>query len=124
MTKKAEAFFKRHMFAALLLIALIAAMLYCIPFNVSLEMSSFETVAEFVLIVVPALTALFLSLIHISRSLLAVRSGGLTGEGYLHGLLTQNPSKNFLPERYTDFIFSTLSLIHILSTESFEAPPD
>ena len=34
-------------------------MLYCIPFNVSLEMSSFETVAEFVLIVVPALTALF-----------------------------------------------------------------
>ena len=59
MTKKAEAFFKRHMFAASLLIALIAAMLYCIPFNVSLEMSSFETVAEFVLIVVPALTALF-----------------------------------------------------------------
>lgn len=42
-----------------------------------------------------------------ARSLLAVRSGGLTGEGYLHGLLTQNPSKNFLPERYTDFIFST-----------------
>ena len=59
MTKKADAFFKRHMFAASLLIALIAAMLYCIPFNVSLEMSSFETVAEFVLIVVPALTALF-----------------------------------------------------------------
>ena len=28
MTKKAEAFFKRHMFAASLLIALIAAMLY------------------------------------------------------------------------------------------------
>ena len=43
-----------------------------------------------------------------ARSLLAVRSGGLTGEGYLHGLLTQNPSKNFLPERYTDFIFSTI----------------
>lgn len=42
-----------------------------------------------------------------SRSLLAIRSGGLTGEGYMQGLLTQNPSKNFLPERYTDFIFST-----------------
>ena len=42
-----------------------------------------------------------------SRSLLAIRSGGLTGEGYLQGLLTQNPSKNALPERYTDFIFST-----------------
>lgn len=42
-----------------------------------------------------------------TRSLLAIRSGGLTGEGYLQGLLTQNPSKNYLPERYTDFIFST-----------------
>jgi rod shape determining protein RodA len=42
-----------------------------------------------------------------ARSLLAIRSGGLTGEGYLQGLLTQNPSKNYLPERYTDFIFST-----------------
>lgn len=42
-----------------------------------------------------------------SRSLLAIRSGGLTGEGYMQGLLTQSPSKNALPERYTDFIFST-----------------
>lgn len=42
-----------------------------------------------------------------TRSLLAIRSGGLTGSGYLNGTLTQNPSKNFLPERYTDFIFST-----------------
>ena len=42
-----------------------------------------------------------------TRSLLAIRSGGLTGAGYLQGLLTQNPSKNYLPERYTDFIFST-----------------
>lgn len=42
-----------------------------------------------------------------ARSLLAIRSGGLTGEGYLQGILTQNPSKNYLPERYTDFIFST-----------------
>lgn len=42
-----------------------------------------------------------------TRSLLAIRSGGLTGEGYLQGILTQNPSKNYLPERYTDFIFST-----------------
>lgn len=42
-----------------------------------------------------------------ARSLLAIRSGGLTGEGYLQGILTQNPSRNYLPERYTDFIFST-----------------
>ncbi len=42
-----------------------------------------------------------------TRSLLAIRSGGLTGEGYLQGVLTQNPSKNYLPERYSDFIFST-----------------
>ena len=42
-----------------------------------------------------------------TRSLLAIRSGGLTGSGYLNGTLTQNPSRNFLPERYTDFIFST-----------------
>lgn len=42
-----------------------------------------------------------------SRSLLAIRSGGWTGQGYMQGVLTQNPSKHFLPERYTDFIFST-----------------
>lgn len=42
-----------------------------------------------------------------ARSLLAIRSGGLTGNGFLHGMLTQNHSRNFLPERYTDFIFST-----------------
>ncbi len=42
-----------------------------------------------------------------ARSLLAIRSGGLTGNGFLQGALTQNHSKNFLPERYTDFIFST-----------------
>lgn len=41
------------------------------------------------------------------RSLLAIRAGGLTGSGYLQGMLTQNTSKNALPERYTDFIFST-----------------
>ena len=42
-----------------------------------------------------------------TRSLLAIRSGGLTGEGYMQGILTLHPSKNALPERYTDFIFST-----------------
>ncbi len=42
-----------------------------------------------------------------ARSLLAIQSGGLTGEGYLQGILTQNTSKNALPERYDDFIFST-----------------
>lgn len=42
-----------------------------------------------------------------SRSLLAIRSGGFGGTGYLQGALTQNGSKNALPERYTDFIFST-----------------
>ncbi len=42
-----------------------------------------------------------------ARSLLAIRSGGLSGNGFLQGALTQNHSRNFLPERYTDFIFST-----------------
>ena len=59
MTKKAEDFFKRHMFTASLLIALVAAMIYFMPVNMSLETSSFEAVAEFFLIVVPTLTALF-----------------------------------------------------------------
>lgn len=59
MTKKAEDFFKRHMFVASLLIALVAAMIYFMPVNMSLETSSFEAVAEFFLIVVPTLTALF-----------------------------------------------------------------
>ena len=59
MTKKAEDFFKRHMFVASLLIALVAAMIYFMPVNMSLEISSFEAVAEFFLIVVPTLTALF-----------------------------------------------------------------
>ena len=34
MTKKAEDFFKRHMFAASLLIALVAAMIYFMPVNI------------------------------------------------------------------------------------------
>ena len=42
-----------------------------------------------------------------TRSLLAIRSGGLTGEGYLNGTLTQSTSRGAMPERYTDFIFST-----------------
>lgn len=40
------------------------------------------------------------------RSVLAIRSGGISGSGFLRGILTQMPEKNALPERYTDFIFS------------------
>ena len=43
---------------------------------------------------------------HQARSLLAIRSGGLTGLGYLRGNLTQSLRSDSLPERYTDFIFS------------------
>ena len=39
-----------------------------------------------------------------TRSLLAMGSGGLTGQGYLNG--TQSQSNIGLPERHTDFIFS------------------
>lgn len=39
-----------------------------------------------------------------TRSLLAMGSGGLTGQGYLNG--TQSQSSIGLPERHTDFIFS------------------
>jgi len=40
---------------------------------------------------------------HIIQSLTAIGSGGLTGHGWTHGLLTQN---NYLPVQYSDFIFA------------------
>ena len=40
------------------------------------------------------------------RSLLAIGSGQLRGQGYLQGTQTQNPSSSALPARHTDFIFS------------------
>ena len=43
---------------------------------------------------------------HQTRSLLALGSGGLTGQGYLQGGQTQSAAQASLPERYTDFIFS------------------
>lgn len=41
-----------------------------------------------------------------TRSLLAIGSGGLTGQGYLHGTQTQSTSKESLPARHTDEIFA------------------
>ena len=43
---------------------------------------------------------------HQSRSILAIGSGRLFGQGYLHGLQTQAPNSDALPARHTDFIFS------------------
>jgi rod shape determining protein RodA len=40
------------------------------------------------------------------RSLLAIGSGRLTGQGYLQGLQTQSAAASALPARHTDFIFS------------------
>lgn len=40
------------------------------------------------------------------RSLLAIGSGGLTGQGYLHGTQTQSSFSQALPVRESDFIFS------------------
>ena len=40
------------------------------------------------------------------RSLLAIGSGQVTGQGYLQGTQTQSPSPSALPARHTDFIFS------------------
>lgn len=40
------------------------------------------------------------------RSLLALGSGRLTGQGFLQGAQTQSPSASALPARHTDFIFS------------------
>lgn len=44
---------------------------------------------------------------HQDKSILAVRSGGLTGQGYMKGVLTQASLNQRLPERYSDFIFSS-----------------
>ena len=41
-----------------------------------------------------------------NRSILAIGSGQLFGEGYLNGLQTQAPNKDALPARHTDFIFA------------------
>ena len=41
-----------------------------------------------------------------SRSVLAIGSGGLTGQGYLKGIQTQSASADSLPARYTDEIFA------------------
>ena len=43
---------------------------------------------------------------HQRRSMLAIGSGGVFGQGFLNGTQTQSASKASLPERYTDFIFS------------------
>ena len=42
-----------------------------------------------------------------TRSYLAIRSGGLTGQGYLNGTLVQSKYSSALSERYNDFIFSS-----------------
>ncbi|HET9221844.1 MAG TPA: rod shape-determining protein RodA [Roseiflexaceae bacterium] len=41
---------------------------------------------------------------NIIQSLTAIGSGGLTGHGWTHGLLTQN---NYVPVQYSDFIFAS-----------------
>jgi len=43
---------------------------------------------------------------NIIQSKIALGSGGLTGQGYLHG--TQN-QLNFLPEKQTDFVFTIIA---------------
>ena len=40
------------------------------------------------------------------RSLLALGSGKLTGQGYLQGIQTQSTSPAALPARHTDFLFA------------------
>ena len=43
---------------------------------------------------------------NIIQALTAIGSGGLTGHGWTHGLLTQN---NYVPVQYSDFIFASTS---------------
>ncbi|MEL6220521.1 MAG: rod shape-determining protein RodA [Pseudomonadota bacterium] len=43
---------------------------------------------------------------HITQSKIAMGSGGLTGRGFMQGTQSR---LNFLPEKHTDFIFTTLS---------------
>ena len=45
---------------------------------------------------------------HQTRSLLALGSGKLTGQGLFHGTQTQSPYNWSLPARHTDFIFSAM----------------
>ena len=40
---------------------------------------------------------------NLNQSLIAIGSGGITGQGYLHGRLT---NLDFVPEQHTDFIFT------------------
>ena len=40
-----------------------------------------------------------------TRGMLALGSGGMTGQGLFHGTQTQSPYRSALPERQTDFIF-------------------
>lgn len=40
-----------------------------------------------------------------TRGMLALGSGGLTGQGLFHGTQTQSPYRSSLPERQTDYIF-------------------
>lgn len=41
-----------------------------------------------------------------TRSLLAIGSGGVFGQGYMNGTQTQSPAREALPFRWTDLIFS------------------
>ena len=41
-----------------------------------------------------------------NRSLLAIGSGGVFGQGYMNGTQSQNSESTNLPKRWTDFIFS------------------
>ena len=43
---------------------------------------------------------------HITQSKIALGSGGLTGKGFMQGTQSQ---LNFLPEKHTDFIFTTIA---------------
>jgi rod shape determining protein RodA len=43
---------------------------------------------------------------HITQAKIAMGSGGLSGRGYMQGTQSR---LNFLPEKHTDFIFTTLS---------------
>jgi rod shape determining protein RodA len=43
---------------------------------------------------------------HQARSILAIGSGQLTGQGYLNGTQTQSAASSALPARHTDFIFA------------------
>lgn len=42
-----------------------------------------------------------------TRAMIAVRSGGLTGQGFLNGTITQSTSNSALTQRNSDFIFAS-----------------